>query len=250
VELVGGERLFAGRVVANTDPKRTLLTLLEPGLLAPEFARDLQAFRQESASLRMNLALSGLPEFAALPGAALGPQHRATVVMIDSAEHLDQAFHSARMGVPASPPIMEAVIPSAVDDSLVDRPGHHVMSLLCKYMPYDLANGESWDAAKPRVVADILSHLARYIPNLPDVLVAHSTHTPLDLERVLGMTRGDICHGRMEPDQLWALRPHPAAAQYRTPIPGLYLCGSGTHPGGGVTGAPGYNAAHCVLRDG
>ncbi len=249
VRLEDGDVVQAPVVAANTDPKQTFLRLLGKQHLPEDFARDISGFRQESASLRMNLALSGLPEFAALPGEGLGAAHHSTMVMIESAEHLNDAYHSARQGKPASPPIIEAIMPTALDLSLVDQPGHHVMSLLCKYMPYDLAGGEHWDNAKPRVVANILSHLERFIPNLSEILVGHSCHTPLDLERVLGMTRGDICHGRLEPDQLWSMRPHPEAAQYRTPLDGLYLCGSGSHPGGGVTGAPGHNAARRILKD-
>jgi phytoene dehydrogenase-like protein len=197
----------------------------------------------------MNLAFSGLPSFRGFADRGVGDQHRATIVMIESAEHLNRAFHSAQLGIPASPPILEAVIPSVLDDSLVDVPGHHVMSLLCKYMPYELAGGESWDDAKPRIVGEVLEHLGRFIDNLDQILVGWQCHTPLDLERDLGMTRGDICHGRMEPDQLFSCRPHPAAAQYAMPVQGLYLCGSGAHPGGGVTGAPGHNAAQRILKD-
>jgi phytoene dehydrogenase-like protein len=249
VRLENGELIHAPVVAANTDPKRTFLTLLGDEHLPEDFARDIRAFRQESASLRMNLALSGLPEFAAIPGSDIGAQHRSSITFIESAEHLNEAYHSARSGVPASPPIIEAIIPSTIDETLTDKPGHHVMSLLCKYMPYDLAQGQHWDERKPEVVQDILDHVARFIPNLPDILVAQQCLTPLDLERMLGMTRGDICHGRLEPDQLFSMRPHPQAAQYATPVPGLYLCGSGSHPGGGVTGAPGHNAAKRILRD-
>jgi phytoene dehydrogenase-like protein len=249
VVLESGETLQAPVVAANTDPKRTLLKLLGEEHLPESFARDIRGLRQESASLRMNLALSGLPEFAAIPGAAIGPQHLSTIVMIESADHLDAAYHSARRGVPADPPIVEAIIPSTLDDSLTDRAGHHVMSLLCKYMPYDLADGQHWDDRKDAVVESILAHVEKFIPNLRNILVASQCLTPLDLERVFGMTRGDICHARMEPDQLYSMRPHPAAAQYATPVAGLYLCGSGTHPGGGVTGAPGYNAARRILKD-
>lgn len=248
VELESGERLAAPVVAANTDPKRTFLKLLGVEHLPADFTRDIGAFRQESASLRMNLALSGLPEFAAIPGASIGPQHRSSITLIESSRHLDEAYRSARAGVPADPPIIEAIIPSTLDTSLVDQRGHHVMSLLCKYMPYDLADGD-WDERKPGVVKGILDHLTRFIPNLPDILVGHQCLSPLDLERVFGLTRGDICHGRLEPDQLFSMRPHPDAAQYGTPVPGLYLCGSGTHPGGGVTGAPGYNAARRILKD-
>ncbi|NCF16648.1 MAG: FAD-dependent oxidoreductase [Haliea sp.] len=249
VQLESGETIDAPVVAANTDPRRTFLTLLGESHLPDGFVRDIKAFRQESASLRMNLALNGLPEFAAFPGGGIGPQHRSSITLIENKEHLDRAYHSSRAGIPADPPIIEAIIPSAMDDSLTDQPGTHVMSLLCKYMPYDLAGGEHWDEKKPRVVNAILDYLTTYIPNLPDMLVASQCLTPLDIERLFGMTRGDICHGRMEPDQLYSARPHPAAAQYATPVKGLYLCGSGTHPGGGITGAPGHNAARRILRD-
>lgn len=249
VRLVDGETIAALIVAANTDPKRTFLTLLGGVHLPPEFARDIQAFRQESASLRINLALKALPEFAAIPGAEAGDQHRASISFIESKDHVEQAYRSSRAGIPANPPIVEAIIPSTQDDSLTDTPGTHVMSLLCKYMPYDLAHGKHWDAEKDGVVRDILDYVGRFIPNLPEIVEAVQCLTPLDLERTFGMTRGDICHGRMEPDQLFSARPHPDAAQYATPVPGLYLCGSGAHPGGGVTGAPGHNAARRILRD-
>lgn len=247
--LEDGERIGAPVVAANTDPNRTFLKLLGEEHLTNNFARDIGAFRQESASLRINLALSGVPEFAAIPGTELGPQHNASITFIESEEHLNQAYHSARAGQPAEPPIIEAIIPSVLDSDLTDHPGDHVMSLLCKYMPYDLADGKDWDTEKSVVVEGILSHVEKFIPNLRDILVNAQCMTPLDLERVLGMTRGDICHGRLEPDQLWGMRPHPEAAQYSTPVEGLYLCGSGAHPGGGVTGAPGHNAAQRILRD-
>jgi len=249
VALDDGTVLNAPVVAANTDPKRTFLSLLGTEHLPAAFAKDIGALRQESASLRMNLALSGLPEFAAFPGSGEGPQHRSSITFIENATHLNAAYHSARSGIPADPPIIEAIIPSAIDDSLVEHDGHHVMSLLCKYMPYDLAGDAGWDERKPGVVDSIISHVERFIPNLREILVAHQCLTPLDLERVFGMTRGDICHARLEPDQLFSMRPHPDAAQYATPVPGLYLCGSGAHPGGGVTGAPGHNAARRILKD-
>lgn len=249
VRLESGEEISAKIVAANTDPKRTFLTLLGEEHLPPVFAEDIKVFRQESASLRMNLALSGLPEFACLPGGDADEHHRASITFIQSKDHVEQAYRSARAGIPADPPIIEALIPSIVDDTLTDTPGTHVMSLLCKYMPYDLANGKGWDAEKDNVVERIVGYLTKFIPNLPDILVAHQCLTPLDLERMFGMTRGDICHGRLEPDQLFSARPHPDAAQYATPIRGLYLCGSGSHPGGGVTGAPGRNAAKRILKD-
>lgn len=249
VALVSGEEITAPVVAANTDPNQTFLKLVGETHLPADFVRDIRAFRQESASLRMNLALSGLPEFAALPGSEPGPQHRASITFIESAEHLNTAYQTARSGHPADPPIIEAIIPSVLDPALTDSDGHHVMSLLCKYMPYDLVDDGGWDACKERVVGRILDHVGTFVPNLPDILVGWQCLTPLDLERVLGMTRGDICHGRLEPDQLFSMRPHPQAAQYATPVAGLYLCGSGAHPGGGVTGAPGHNAAQRIIRD-
>jgi phytoene dehydrogenase-like protein len=249
VTLTGGETIRAKTIAANTDPKRTFLTLLGEEQLPEAFARDIKAFRQESASLKVNLALSSLPEFACIPGHKIGDHHRSSITFIESKDHLEQAYRSARAGIPANPPIIEALIPSTIDNSLTDKEGTHVMSLLCKYMPYDLEGGTSWDVIKEDTVQSILGYVEKFIPNLPDILEAHQCLTPLDLERMFGMTRGDICHGRLEPDQLFSARPHPDAAQYATPVRGLYLCGSGTHPGGGVTGTPGRNAAKRILRD-
>lgn len=249
VRLKSGEVIRAKTIAANTDPNRTFLKLLGEEHLPKSFAADIKVFRQESASLRMNLALSGLPEFACIPGKEISDHHRSSITFIESKDHLEQAYRSSRAGIPADPPIIEAIIPSTIDDTLTDKPGTHVMSLLCKYMPYDLADGKDWDGEKEKVVQDILGYLTKFIPNLPDIMVGYQCLTPLDIERMFGMTRGDICHGRLEPDQLFSTRPHPDAAQYATPVKGLYLCGSGAHPGGGVTGAPGRNAAKRILKD-
>jgi phytoene dehydrogenase-like protein len=249
VELGDGTQISAPVVAANTDPKRTFLRLLGAEHLPPEFVRDIQVFRQESASLRLNLALSALPRFAALPADGVGPQHQASISFIEDKDHVERAYRSARAGLPSDPPIIEALIPSTLDDSLTDRPGTHVMSLLCKYMPYDLADGQHWDVEKNSVIASILGYVEGFMPGIGSLVEAVQCLTPLDIERTFGMTRGDICHGRLEPDQLFSARPHPEAAQYATPVPGLYLCGSGTHPGGGVTGAPGHNAAVRILAD-
>jgi phytoene dehydrogenase-like protein len=250
VTLATDEFIAAPIIAANTDPKRTLLNLLGEAHLSPDFVRDMRAFRQESASLRVNVALSELPDFEALPSSGqVADHHQASITMIEDAEHLNQAFYSAKQGEPADPPIIEAIIPSVLDPDLTDKPGHHVMSLLCKYMPYNLSGGRTWDEEKARVVDRVMGYVERFIPRLRDIAVGYECFTPLDLERTLGMTRGDICHGRLEPDQLFNMRPHPEAAQYAMPVAGLYLCGSGAHPGGGVTGAPGHNAAKRILKD-
>jgi len=249
VRLADGEIITAKVIAANTDPNRTFLKLVGAEHLPAPFAADIKVFRQESASLRMNLALSGLPNFACLPSDAIGDHHQSSITFIQDKDHVERAYRSSRAGIPSDPPIIESIIPSTTDDSLTDTDGTHVMSLLCKYMPYDLADGKNWDDEKDKVATNILTYLAQYITNLDDILVSYQCLTPLDLERMFGMTRGDICHGRLEPDQLFSARPHPDAAQYGTPIKGLYLCGSGAHPGGGVTGAPGRNAAKRILKD-
>lgn len=249
VTLESGEVLKAKVVASNADPKRTFLTLLGEKHLDEGFSRDINAIRQESASFRMNLALRGLPEFACLPSEGVGEHHKASIMIVESMEHIEEAYLSARAGVPADPPFIDALIPSVVDETLTDEPGTHVMSLLCKYMPYELSGGKTWDGEKERVCENILTYLSKLIPNLRDILVAYQCLTPLDLEREFGLTGGDICHGRLEPDQLFSARPHPDAAQYKTPVKGLYLCGSGSHPGGGVTGAPGRNSAKRILKD-
>lgn len=249
VELADGSRIRAPVVAANTDPKRTFLQLLGADHLPRGFVRDIRAFRQESASLRMNLALKGLPQFAALPAKGVGPHHQASISLIEDKDHVERAYRSSRAGIPSDPPMIEALIPSTLDDSLTDQPGTHVMSLLCKYMPYELADGRHWDEEKNTVIASILRYIEGFMPGIGSLVEAVQCLTPLDIERTFGMTRGDICHGRLEPDQLFSARPHPEAAQYATPVPGLYLCGSGSHPGGGVTGAPGHNAAKRILAD-
>lgn len=248
VELEGGEQITAKVILANTDPKRTFLTLLGGVDLPPEFAADIKMLRQESASLRINLALKGLPNFVSRPGVEPGPQHLGFICFNDSIDNIEASYRSARAGQLPKTPMIEALIPSVTDDTLT-APGQHVMSLLGKYYPFDLADERHWDTVGEQAADEIFDYLRRFISNLDDIVVARQILTPLDFERRFGMTRGDICHGRLEPDQLFSMRPHPDAAQYATPLPALYLCGSGTHPGGGVTGAPGHNAARRVLKD-
>jgi phytoene dehydrogenase-like protein len=235
-------------VLANTDPKRTFLKFVGKEHLDPAFAADIERIRMGHASLRMNLALSAAPEFAALSGAEAEIARGASCVMFPDRATIEANYRTAMAGRIPEDPYVNFVLPSALDDSLAP-PGHHVMSLLCKYFPYRLADGASWDAIGDRVADGILAKLERHIPNLKRVLVARQLLTPLDLERRFGLTEGDIFHGRHDLDQIFSLRPHPAAARYRTPVAGLYLCGSGSHPGGGVSGAPGRNAARRVLKD-
>ena len=248
VELASGEQIGARVILANTDPNRTFLKLLAKDDLPVQFAKDIKMLRQESASLRINLALRGLPDFVSRPGDTPGPQHQGFICFNESIDNIEACYRSARAGRLPEQPMIEALIPSTLDATLA-APGHHVMSLLGKYFPFDLADGANWDDMADKAADGIIAYLRRYITNLDDIIVARQVLTPLDFERRFGMTRGDICHGRLEPDQLFSMRPHPDAAQYATPVKALYLCGSGAHPGGGVTGAPGFNAARRVIKD-
>lgn len=246
--LQNGEAFFAKVVLTNTDPHRTFKKLVKAEHLNEKFVKDIDMWRMESASMRMNLALSGVPNFKALPSNSVGEHHKCFINIVNSADAIEDAYRSARHGELPIHPIMEILIPSTMDDSLT-QPGHHVMSILCKYVPYQLSGERHWNDERENAADYMINYLRNYITNLDEILVARQVLTPWDIEQRFGMTRGDICHGRLEPDQLFSMRPHPQCAQYATPIQGLYLCGSGTHPGGGVTGAPGHNAAKRVLKD-
>lgn len=248
VRLETGEEMRASVVLANTDPRRTFLGLVGEDRLDPAFAADIKGYRCESATFRMNLALDGVPEFASRPGEGLGVHHRCFMALTPTYAAFEDAYRAAAAGEIPDEPIIDAHLPTAIDDSLA-APGRHVLSLLCQHFPYRLSRGRSWDDERERVADMIIDRLARFIPNLERILVGRLILSPLDLERTFGLTGGDVYHGRLDPDQMFSLRPHPAAARYATPVPGLYLCGAGTHPGGGVSGAPGHNAAHRVLAD-
>ncbi len=248
VRLEDGEEIRARVVLANTDPKRTFLKLVGREHLDEAFADDIAAIRMGHASLRMNLALTGLPDFRfadAYPGREY---QRHKIYLFPSMADMERNYHDARAGLLPDKPRLDILIPSSRDDSLAP-PGHHVMSLLCKYYPFELAGARQWDDIREQVADDIVAHVARYFPNLPELVVGRQVLSPVDLERVFGLTQGDIFHGRHDLDQIFSLRPHPSSAQYRTPLTGLYLCGSGAHPGGAVSGAPGHNCARRVLRD-
>jgi phytoene dehydrogenase-like protein len=196
----------------------------------------------------MNVALSELPDFSCLPGKSAGEHHASGIIMAPSLDYMDRAFQDARATGMSREPIVEMLIPSVVDDSLAP-PGAHVASLFCQQFAYDLPDGLDWDQQKERAADLVIETVNRYAPNFKQAVIARSILSPLDLERVFGLTGGDIMHGHMSLDQLWAARPTLASADYRSPLKGLYLCGAGSHPGGGVSGMPGYNAAREVRRD-
>ncbi len=246
VALAGGEEISAKVVASNLDPRRTFLKLMSPGDLDDEFLDGIRKFRSEGTSLKMNLALSGLPEFKALPGAP-GPQHRATMHICPSVEYIERAWDEAKYGRPSRSPLIEMTIPTMYDPSLAPE-GRHIMGIFLQYAPYTL-RGTTWDEEREPYAERILDVIEEYCPNIRSIVVERQTLTPLDLERRFGITGGNIFHGEMSLDQMFVLRPVAGWARYRTPVKGLYLCGSGAHPGGGVMGAPGHNCAREIIRD-
>jgi len=244
VVLATGEEIDADMVASNLDPHATFLRLLEESDLDPEFRDSIRHFRTEGTSLKMNLALSGLPDFRALPGA--GPQHRATMHICPSIEYVEKAWDDAKYGRPSERPLLEMTIPTMYDPSLAP-PGHHIMGIFLQYAPYTL-RGLKWDEIREPYADHVLTVLEEYAPNIRSIVVHRQVLTPLDLERRFGITGGNIFHGEMSLDQMFVMRPVAGWARYRTPVRGLYLCGSGAHPGGGVMGAPGYNCAREMLK--
>ncbi|MET0750118.1 MAG: NAD(P)/FAD-dependent oxidoreductase, partial [Solirubrobacterales bacterium] len=245
VELAEGLEIAAPLVLSNADPKRTLLGLVGDRIDS-RTAAAIEAYRCEGASLKINLAVGELPQFAGTP-AGLQPHHRGLVQITLPLAQMDADQESARRGVPAEAPHVELCVPSALDDSLAP-PGKHVVTLGFRSQPYRLA-GSDWDAERERVADRLIDELATVIPNLPGSVIERQVLTPLDLERTLALTGGHHLHGDMSPDQLGPLRPAVGLGGYRTPVDGLWLCGAGTHPGGGVTGANGRNCARRVLAD-
>ncbi len=246
VALRGGDRIEAATVISNLDPRTTFLGLMDEKDLDAGFLRAIRHYRSEGTSLKMNLALSGLPDFRALPGAP-GPQHRATMHICPSIEYVEQAWDDAKYGRPSERPLLELTVPTMYDPSLAP-PGKHIMGVFLQYAPYTLRES-TWDELREPYGRRVLDLIAEYAPNIHSVVEQVQVLTPLDLERRFGLAGGNIFHGEMSLDQMFVMRPVAGWARYRTPIRGLYLCGSGTHPGGGVMGAPGYNAAREILKD-
>jgi phytoene dehydrogenase-like protein len=246
VALGDGSEYHARLVVSNADPKRTFLCLVGREHLAPDFAQQIEAYKCQGSSFKLNLALGELPSYTALPGTDPGPQHRGTTHLCPSREYIERAWDDAKHGRTSREPLLEITIPTAYDPGLAP-PGKHLMSIFVQYAPYRL--GEcSWAEEKERFVKRIIDVLCEYAPNMRTAVEYVHALSPLDLEQEYGLTGGNIFHGELSLDQLFFARPLLGWARYATPIHGLYLCGSGTHPGGGVTGAPGHNAAQEILR--
>jgi phytoene dehydrogenase-like protein len=247
VLLADGEEISARRVVSNADPKTTLLLLIDPELLPDRFAAGLRAYRCEGTSVKINLAVDRLPVAAAASGNGVQPYHGGIIEINPTIEQMDAAQARARAGHPAEDPHIELCVPTVHDPSLAPE-GKHVVTIDVNSQPYHLAEG-SWEDARDRVAYRAIEKLGEYFPGLPDSILERQVLAPPDLERVLGIWGGHALHGEMAFDQLFNLRPVRGWAEYRTPIRDLWLCGAGTHPGGGVTGANGRNCAREMIRE-
>ncbi len=238
----------AAAVAANVDPKRLYTGMIPDGALDPAFLRRMRAWRCGSGTFRINVALSQLPSFTALPGREAGDHHTAGIILGPSLGYMERAYCDARQLGWSREPIIEMVIPSTLDDTLAPR-GAHVASLFCQHVAPQLPDGRSWSDHRERVADLMIETVDRYAPGFRGSVVGRQALSPLDLEQVFGLTGGDIFHGALSLDQLFSARPMLGYADYRGPLKGLYHCGSGAHPGGGVTGAPGHNAARAIIAD-
>lgn len=246
VVLRGGEEIRASAVASNLTPHQTFLRLLDIRDLPVELVSAIGSYRSEGTSCKINLALNGLPDFRALRGAP-GPQHRATMHICPSMEYVERAWDDAKYGKPSQAPLLELTIPTMYDPSLAPA-GKHIMGIFLQYAPYTLRES-NWDEQREPFGNRVVDLIEEYAPGFRSLIDRMQVLTPLDLERRFGLTGGNIFHGEMSLDQMFVMRPVAGCARYRTPIRGLYLCGSGTHPGGGVMGAPGCNAAREILKD-
>jgi phytoene dehydrogenase-like protein len=250
VALANGEEFYAKTVASNADCNITFNKLLdgERANLPPGFMDAINSISYESASAKINVALERLPSFTALPGHEPGPQHRGTVHLCPDQDFIERAYDDAKYGRPSTNPVVECTMPSSVDPT-VAPPGKHIMSMFVQYAPYELKDGE-WDSAAKNAFADrCFDIVEQYAPGFKDSVIDRQILTPQDLESTFNLTGGNIFQGAMNLDKLFMFRPVPGYAGYKMPIEGLYLCGSAAHPGGGVMGAPGWNAAREILRE-
>jgi phytoene dehydrogenase-like protein len=246
LRLADGGTVTARAVAANVNPKLLFEQLLAPEQVPADFRDRIRRYRNGSGSFRINVALSELPRFTAAPGDDPDGGTRSGIIMAPSLAYMENAYFDARRIGYARQPVVEMLIPSTVDDSLAP-PGAHVASLFCQQFAPEPVQG--WDVLKADAVEAIFDTVNASAPNFRESLLGFRALSPLDLEREFGLLGGDIFHGAMGLDQLFSARPVLGHGNYRAPVPGLYLCGSGTHPGGGVTGAPGHNAAKEMIRD-
>jgi phytoene dehydrogenase-like protein len=243
VVLEGGEEIRADAVISGADPRRTFLGLVGEKNLPDDFVQSIRRFKFRGASAKVNLALGELPNFTCLPGR--GPHLRGAVSISPSVAYLERAYDDAKYGEISRRPYMDIIIPSMIDPSMAP-PGKHVMSIFVQYAPYQLNGG--WTDARREALGDaVIDTLSEYAPNMKSAIVHRQVVTPADIERIVGLSEGNIFQGELSLQQMFFLRPAPAWSRYRTPLEGLWQCGSGTHPGGGVMGASGRNAAFELL---
>jgi phytoene dehydrogenase-like protein len=246
VALASGEEIRSRLVISNLDVRRTFLKTMDPGDLPDEFLRRVRNFKIRGSSGKLNIALDGLPSFPAIPAGA--PCIRGDMHVTDTVEMMERAYDDWKDGRWSRAPYIDMLIPSQIDPSMVPD-GKHYMSVFVQYCPYVLADGE-WDGQQRQAFGDtVIDTIARHSPDFKSLILHAEIRTPWDIENEVGLTEGNIFQGELTMDQLLFNRPIPGYAQYRSPVRGMYMCGSSTHPGGGVMGAPGANAARAVLRD-
>lgn len=242
-----GATIRSNIVVSNVNPRLLYLDLIEPDALPADFRAHMRQWRCGSGTFRMNVALSELPDFSCLPGKQRAAHHTAGIILAPSLQYMERAYFDARIQGWSRQPIVEMLIPSTLDASLAPD-GLHVASLFCQHVAPTLPDGSSWDAHREHVADLMIDTVTAYAPNFRNAVIARQILSPLDLERTFGLVGGDIFHGALALDQIFSARPMLGYGNYRGPLQGLFMCGSGTHPGGGVTGAPGHNAAQAILR--
>ena len=243
-----GDIVRARAVVSSVHPKILYERLIDPAALPDDFRRRIQNWRSGSGTFRMNVALSELPDFTAAPGRVAADHHTAGIIIAPSLAYMERAYFDARTDGWSRAPIVEVLIPSTLDDSLAPL-GRHVASLFCQHVAPELPGGRNWDDCKDTVADLMIDTVNAHAPNFKAAVIGRQVLSPRDLERDFGLLGGDIFHGALDAGQLFSARPVLGHADYRGPLPGLYMCGASTHPGGGVTGAPGHNAAREILRD-
>jgi phytoene dehydrogenase-like protein len=246
VVLANGDEIFAETISSSVDPRLTFNKFIEADQLPADFLEDINRFKYRGSSGKVNMALDGLPNFKCLPG--VGPHLRGAMSISPSVEYMERAYDDAKYGNFSRHPYIDMVIPSLTDPS-VAPPGKHVLSCFVQYAPYKLRPGLNWDDQREAFGDTVVNTIAEYAPNIKDIILHRQVITPLDLEREWGLSEGNIFQGELSLEQLFFLRPAPGYARFRTPIQNLYMCGSATHPGGGIMGAPGRLAALEMLKD-
>jgi phytoene dehydrogenase-like protein len=246
VVLQNGDEIFADVISSSVDPRLTFIKLMEPGNLPDEFVEEVNRYKFRGSSGKVNMALDALPDFKCMPGP--GAHLRGAISISPAVEYMERAYDDAKYGNFSRRPYIDMVIPSLTDPS-VAPPGKHVLSCFVQYAPYKLKPGLNWDEQREAFGDNVVNTISEYAPNLKNIIIGKQVLTPLDLEREFGLSEGNIFQGELSLEQLFFLRPVPGWAQYRTPIKNLYMCGSATHPGGGIMGANGRLAALEILKD-